>query len=67
MTPKHFTKDHWYSVRYESGFSIIFQVVDPDGENFTLRRKDGVIVNSIPSGYEEIISYGVVEPEYEYL
>lgn len=28
MDTEQFTEAYWYSVRYESGFSIIFQVIE---------------------------------------
>lgn len=65
MGIEQFTKDYWYSARYESGFSIIFQVLEADKEGLTLYRKDGAIVDTIPEGYEEIVSHGNIEPEYE--
>lgn len=65
MSIEQFTKDYWYSARYESGFSIIFQVLEVDKEGLTLCRKDGTIVDMIPEGYQEIVPYGNVEPEYE--
>ena len=65
MSNDQFTKDNWYSARYESGFSIIFQVLEVNKDGLTLCRKDGTIVDEIPEGYREIISYGNIEPEYK--
>lgn len=65
MSIEQFTKDYWYSARYESGFSIIFQVLEIDKDGFTLCRKDGTIVEVLPDGYQQIISHGNIEPEYE--
>jgi len=57
--------NNWYAARYESGFSIIFRVLETGNEGFTLRRKDGAIVNTIPAGYTEIVPLGEDGPEYE--
>ncbi|HML66091.1 MAG TPA: hypothetical protein PKC55_14765 [Dysgonomonas sp.] len=65
MNREQFLPDNWYSAIYESGFSIIFQVVKDDGESFSFCRKDGVIVDSIPDGFSQIIKHGLTEPEYQ--
>lgn len=65
MDAKRFIKQDWYSAKYESGFSIIFQVVEIKDNSMTFCRKDGIIIDNLPSGYNEIVSYGSDEPEYE--
>lgn len=65
MEIKNFTINNWYSAKYESGFSIIFQVLDIDKDGVTLCRKDGTIVDSVPQGYKEIVPLGIDETDYE--
>lgn len=60
-----FAKYNWYSAVYESGFSIIFQVVEINNGSPIFCRKDGIIVDTLPSGYTEIIFHGLSEPEYK--
>ena len=59
-------KGDWYSAQYEGGFSIIFQVltIDKNSNSIIFCRKHGININSIPSGYTQIIHHGVIEPEY---
>jgi len=56
---------NWYCAVYESGFSIIFKVIEINDNIVKLCRKDGIEVDSIPSGYIEILSNGKKEPEYD--
>lgn len=55
----------WYSAHYQSGFSIIFQVTEIIKSSISLCRKDGTVINSIPSGYTQILLHGTDEPEYQ--
>jgi len=65
MNTGGFVKDNWYSAVYESGFSIIFHVVDIADGSPVICRKDGIIVDELPDGYTKIKSYGLAEPDYE--
>lgn len=65
MGTERLIKGNWYSAIYESGFKIIFKVIKMEDGSMTLCRKDGVEVDSLPTGYVEIINNGIAEPEYE--
>jgi len=65
MGTEQFTENFWYSAQYESGFSIIFQVVEIENGSPTFCRKDGVFIDSLPEGYQKIHSHGITEPEYQ--
>lgn len=54
----------WYSAQYQSEFSIIFQVISINDNTISLRRKDGIVFDSVPSGYIQIQHHGTEEPEY---
>jgi len=65
MDTEHFIQNNWYSAQYENGFNIIFQVIDIKDGSMTLCRKDGVLVDTLPTGYSQIIPHGSSEPDYK--
>lgn len=64
MVTEKFIEGNWYSAIYESGFKIIFKA-EKNGSSVIFCRKDGIEVDSLPSGYLEIVNNGIAEPEYE--
>jgi len=64
MNSNTFILNNWYAAKYPSAYSIIFQVIEDENGSVTFCRKDREIVDSLPSGYDDIISYGSSEPEY---
>lgn len=64
MEKENYLIDNWYSAQYAEGFSIIFQAVKTAGSTILFLRKDGTIIDAIPTGYTEIIPHGITEPEY---
>lgn len=65
MDSVNFIKNNWYSAVYESGFSIIFKAVEESDKSLSFCRKDGIIVDNLPEGYQKIVSYGILEPDYK--
>jgi len=56
----------WYSALYEEGFRIFFQTLDDNGQ-ILLQRKDGVIIEELPAGYQYITKHGMSEPDERFL
>ena len=52
----------WYSALYGQGFRIFFQVLDDNG-HLLLKRKDGIIIEELPCGYQNITKHGMSEPD----
>ncbi|MFC4676547.1 hypothetical protein ACFO6W_22970, partial [Dysgonomonas termitidis] len=52
----------WYSALYEEGFRIFFQALDDNGR-ILLQRKDGIIIEELPAGYQHITEHGMSEPD----
>ena len=56
----------WYSALYEGGFRIFFQALG-DNDRFLLQRKDGVLIEELPAGYQHITKHGMSEPDERFL
>lgn len=52
----------WYSALYEEGFRIFFQALNENGR-FLLQRKDGIVIEELPAGYQHITKHGMSEPD----
>jgi len=65
MNSQQFVINNWYAAKYPSGYSIIFQAIADENGSYIFCRKDREIVETLPVGYNDIISYGELEPEYE--
>ena len=63
QTDNSLIKDHWYGARYSFGFTIIFKVEEAS-PSLILYRKDGIIIDTLPEGYLDIVAYGEIEPDY---